>query len=64
LRIPERIPPLLGLLEELWKEQYPDLRFFQFVAALPSLLGLPEDPFYVEDDFTIAMVVKLLQENR
>lgn len=62
MRNPERIRSFLFILEELWKEHYPDYRFFQFVAALPSILGLPEDSFYVEDDKTLEKIVKLLQE--
>lgn len=61
-RSPERIRPFLFLLEELWREHFPDYRFFQFVAALPSILGLPQDSFYIEDDQTLERIVKLLQE--
>lgn len=61
-RDPERIRPFLFILEALWEEHCPDLRFFQFVAALPSMLGLPEDSFYVEDDKTLEKIVKCLQE--
>ena len=44
-----RIDELLGLLADDWKASGSDQRFFQYVYNLQHRLGLPEDPYNVED---------------
>lgn len=48
-RDPERIEPMLQLLEIAWTAN-PDLRLAQLVLAAHSLSNSKADPFYVEDD--------------
>ena len=49
-----RIDELLGLLTADWKRSGSDQRFFQYVFDLQHRLGLPEDPYNVEDSTLIA----------
>jgi uncharacterized protein YihD (DUF1040 family) len=44
MRNPNRIKPLLKLIEEIW-EKYPDLRLCQLIGNVA-----PYDNYHVEDD--------------
>jgi hypothetical protein len=51
---------MLDILEEIWVNYFPDYRFFQFMAILPTTLALPADAFYVEDDLTLERLTNFL----
>ena len=54
MRDPQRIKPMLSLIQEVW-EKAPDLRLSQL---LMNALGINYDPYYIEDED----LLKALQE--
>lgn len=48
MRDPNRIPQILALLAQGWR-QMPDIRFGQLIENLKRYIG-KEDIFYIEDD--------------
>lgn len=46
MRDPNRIEPMLKLIEEIWTN-YPDLRLTQIIM---NALKMNRDPYYIEDD--------------
>ncbi len=56
-----RIPFLLGLLGQYWKN-HPDLRFFQIISMIhQNIPAKIEDEFYLEDDELMSILQKLCQ---
>ena len=56
MRDPERIPVILGKLQDLW-ENNPDYRFFQLIYSLESFAPYP-DNFFTEDDIVEEVIEK------
>jgi len=56
-----RIQPLLYDLGNIW-EQFPDLRFMQFLVNFQNWLG--SDGFYLEDDKLIEKVAEFASQLR
>ena len=54
MRDKNRIKPFLESIASLW-EQNPDLRFGQLVSNVYSFGGI-DDPFYIEDDYTLKLI--------
>ncbi len=46
MRDPERIKPMLELIEEIWNN-HPDLRLTQLIM---NALNITRDPYYIEDE--------------
>lgn len=46
MRDPQRIKPMLSLIEDIWVKA-PDLRLTQLIM---NALGINHDPYYIEDD--------------
>jgi hypothetical protein len=46
MRDPQRIKPIISLIEEIWNKA-PDLRLTQLIM---NALGVNYDPYYIEDD--------------
>jgi hypothetical protein len=46
MRDPQRIKPIISLIEEIWNKA-PDLRLTQLIM---NALGINYDPYYIEDD--------------
>ena len=59
MRDPARIEKTLGLIRSIWY-RYPDLRFFQMVEYVKSIVEKNgADAFYVEDDLLPDILAKL-----
>lgn len=62
MRDPKRIDEMTALLNEVW-HKYPDLRFWQLLAAIPMYkVWEGKDLFYVEEDRTIEALKLVLKE--
>ena len=62
MRDPKRIEEVTNLLKEVWL-QYPDLRFWQLLSAIPmSKFTKANDLFYVEDDVTANALKSMIEE--
>jgi hypothetical protein len=48
MRDPNRIKLICCLVERVWREDFPDLRFMQLMSDFALWYGA--DPFYMEDD--------------
>ena len=59
MRDVNRIMPLMEQLGNIW-EQFPDLRFMQFIVNFQSWLG--SDGFYMEDDQLIEKICEFASE--
>lgn len=63
-----RIPVVLSMVEQLWKD-YPDMRFFQFVDFLCQVVNANNgrsadgDLFYLEDAKFIEELGNLIETN-
>lgn len=55
MRDPSRILIFCDRLAKAW-QQYPDLRFGQFLSNILTMYG--KDPFYVEDEEMIEIIEK------
>lgn len=70
MRNPNRIPPILDLIEKLWMF-YPDWRFFQFLQNLAEMFRVASenegkhifDLWFIEDDTTQKILQKLVEQN-
>lgn len=58
MRNPERIQPFCNELAKVWKENFPDWRFGQFMMNFLGELSLKIDPFFPEDDKMIEYLHK------
>lgn len=62
-RDPERIPELLSVLEEYWRE-HPDIRLGQLLTIMASDAGHGDgDPFYLEDSELERILRRRLEED-
>ena len=59
MRDVNRIMPLMEQLGNVW-EQFPDVRFMQFIVNFQCWLG--SDGFYLEDDQLIEKICKFATE--
>lgn len=55
-----RIRPFCERLAAAW-EHFPDFRFGQFILDVYSV-GADRDPFFIEDDESIQMIEKFVDE--
>ena len=70
MRNPNRIKPILDLIEHLWMF-YPDWRFWQFMQNLAEMFRVASenegkhifDLWFVEDDAAQKILQKLVEQN-